>query len=194
MVIMSLGSWLIALVKYFDQNSLFGHAKKLDRFWESSTIEEGIRELGTKNAFADIAESSLKAAAYGDSGLMGKIDRSTRMSHQVGQAVEGIGNRLSGGMAFLATVGSVSPFIGLFGTVWGIVKALINIGQSGQASIDKVAGPVGEALYMTAIGLFVAVPAVIFYNMLGRRNKVLNDTARHFAVDVESLVTQAKKS
>jgi biopolymer transport protein ExbB len=189
MILMSLGSWYIVITKFIDQNSLFGHAKKLGKFWESGSVDEGLHQLGNKNAFRDVAESAVQAAAVGESGLMGRISRSNRMSHRVSQAVEGISNRLSGGMAFLATVGAVSPFIGLFGTVWGIVGALIAIGISGQASIDKVAGPVGEALYMTAIGLAVAVPAVIFYNLLGRRNKTLNDTARHFAIDVEQLLS-----
>jgi biopolymer transport protein ExbB len=189
MILMSIGSWYIVITKFLDQNRLFGNAKKLGDFWEASSVDDGINQLGSKNAFRDIADSAVQAAQSGDSGLMGRISRTNRMSHRVVQSVEGINNRLSGGMAFLATVGAISPFVGLFGTVYGIVNALIAIGISGQASIDKVAGPVGEALYMTAIGLFVAVPAVIFYNLLGRRNKTLQDTARHFAVDVEQLLT-----
>jgi biopolymer transport protein ExbB len=97
-------------------------------------------------------------------------------------------------MAFLATVGSICPFVGLFGTVWGIVNALVRIGLTGDASIEKVAGPVGEALIMTAIGLAVAVPAVIFYNLLGRRNKSISDAARHFAYDVEKLMASSAKA
>jgi biopolymer transport protein ExbB len=194
MVLMSIGSWYIVVTKFLDQNRLFGDAKKLGEFWEANSIDDGINQLGAKNAFRDVADSAVQAAQSGDSGLMGRISRTNRMSHKVVQSVEGINNRLSGGMSFLATVGAVSPFIGLFGTVYGIVNALIAIGISGQASIDKVAGPVGEALYMTAIGLFVAVPAVIFYNLLGRRNKTLQDTARHFAVDVEQLMTSTTKA
>ncbi len=95
---------------------------------------------------------------------------------------------LESGLTTLATIGATAPFVGLFGTVWGVYHALLAIGMSGAGTLDKVAGPVGEALYMTAIGLFVAVPAVIFYNLLGRRNKTLQDTARHFAVDVEQLL------
>jgi multisubunit Na+/H+ antiporter MnhC subunit len=102
--------------------------------------------------------------------------------------------RLQGGMAFLATVGAICPFVGLFGTVWGIVKALITITASGDASIERVAGPVGEALIMTAIGLAVAVPAVIFYNLLGRRNKNISDAARHFAYDVDKLMASSAKA
>ena len=116
------------------------------------------------------------------------------MAHQVGIELERVNNRLQGGMAFLGTVGSICPFVGLFGTVWGIVNALITITVAGDASIEKVAGPVGEALIMTAIGLAVAVPAVIFYNLLGRRNKIIYDTARHFAFDVDKLMASSAKA
>jgi biopolymer transport protein ExbB len=105
-----------------------------------------------------------------------------------------VNGRLQGGMAFLATVGAICPFVGLFGTVWGIVQALIRITASGDASIEKVAGPVGEALIMTAIGLAVAVPAVIFYNLLGRRNKNISDAARHFAYDIDKLMASSTKA
>ena len=111
-----------------------------------------------------------------------------------GIELERINGRLQGGMAFLATVGAICPFVGLFGTVWGIVNALIRITQSGDASIEKVAGPVGEALIMTAIGLAVAVPAVIFYNLLGRRNKNISDAARHFAYDIDKLMASSAKA
>jgi biopolymer transport protein ExbB len=93
---------------------------------------------------------------------------------------------MSNGLAFLATVGSTAPFVGLFGTVWGILNALVSIGVSGQASIDKVAGPVGEALIMTALGLFVAVPAVMGYNWLLRRNKTISESLRNFASDLHA--------
>ena len=116
------------------------------------------------------------------------------MSHQVGIELERINVRLQGGMAWLATVGSIAPFVGLFGTVWGIVGALTTIGMTGDASIERVAGPVGEALIMTAIGLAVAVPAVILYNLLGRRNKIIYDEARHFAYDVEKLMATSGQS
>ena len=96
--------------------------------------------------------------------------------------------RLQDGLAFLATVGSTAPFVGLFGTVWGIYNALVKIGVSGQASIDKVAGPVGEALIMTAIGLAVAVPAVLGYNWLVRRNKSALERVRAFGSDVHAVL------
>ena len=190
MIIMSIATWFIVTTKFVDQMSLSRQSRKLRDFWEADTIDDGLANLGKNNAFADIAHAAMSVSQDGERGLQAKIAASNRMSHRVVQSVEGINHRLLSGMAVLATVGSISPFVGLFGTVWGIVNALIAIGVSGQASIDKVAGPVGEALYMTAIGLFVAVPAVIFYNLLGRRNKVIQDTARHFAVDLEQLFTR----
>ena len=116
------------------------------------------------------------------------IDLNTWVTMSVQRSVDNVNNRLQDGLAFLATVGSTAPFVGLFGTVWGIYHALTAIGIAGQASIDKVAGPVGEALIMTAIGLAVAVPAVMGYNWLVRRNKVLMETVRSFGADVHAVL------
>jgi biopolymer transport protein ExbB len=109
------------------------------------------------------------------------------------RAVGNVQSRLQDGLAFLATVGSTAPFVGLFGTVWGIYNALVKIGISGQASIDKVAGPVGEALIMTAFGLAVAVPAVMGYNWLIRRNKAVLDRTRAFAGDLHNVLVAGKR-
>jgi biopolymer transport protein ExbB len=106
------------------------------------------------------------------------------ISGKLQQNVDRMTNDLQRGLSFLASVGSTAPFVGLFGTVWGIYHALIAIGVAGQASIDKVAGPVGEALIMTAIGLAVAVPAVLGYNWLLRRNKAILDQLRYFTNDL----------
>jgi len=190
MVLMSLATWYIVATKYVDQMSLLRQSRKLRDFWSSDSVAEGLDSLGKRNAFAGIAQAAMSVSQDDERGLQSHISATNRVSHRVVQSVEGVNSRLSAGMAVLATVGSISPFVGLFGTVWGIVNALIAIGVSGQASIDKVAGPVGEALYMTAIGLFVAVPAVVAYNLLGRRNKVIQDTARHFALDLEQLFTR----
>ena len=108
------------------------------------------------------------------------------------RSLDDIQSRLQDGLAFLATVGSTAPFIGLFGTVWGIYNALTAIGIAGQASIDKVAGPVGEALIMTAFGLFVAVPAVLGYNWLVRRNKVTMESVRRFGADLHGVLMGAR--
>jgi biopolymer transport protein ExbB len=120
--------------------------------------------------------------------LLGQIDLSNWITMGISRAIENVQSRTQDGLAFLATVGSTAPFVGLFGTVWGIYNALVKIGVSGQASIDKVAGPVGESLIMTAIGLAVAVPAVLGYNWLVRRNKVAMDKVRAFGSDLHSVL------
>jgi len=194
MIIMFAGTIYIASTKAVDQTILLGQAKKIPAFWDANTLDEGLDVLGRNNAFRNIAEGAIAQANSAQAGLGARIGRGDRMSHQVGIELERVNARLQAGMAFLATVGAICPFVGLFGTVWGIVNALIRIGTSGDPSIDKVAGPVGEALIMTAIGLAVAVPAVIFYNLLGRRNKTISDAARHFAFDVDKLMASSAKA
>jgi len=194
MIIMFSGTIYIAATKAVDQTLLLGQMKKIPAFWDSNSLDEGLDSLGSKNAFRAIAEGAVAQANSAQAGLGARISRGDRMSHQVGIELERINGRLQAGMAFLATVGAICPFVGLFGTVWGIVNALIKIGLSGDPSIEKVAGPVGEALIMTAIGLAVAVPAVILYNLLGRRNKGISDAARHFAYDVEKLMESSGKA
>ena len=194
MVIMFAGSIYIAATKAVDQTILSNQMKKIPAFWDANTLDEGLDLLGRNNAFRSVAEGAIAQANSAQAGLGARISRSDRMSHQVGIELERINTRLQGGMAFLATVGAICPFVGLFGTVWGIVNALIRITASGDASIEVVAGPVGEALIMTAIGLAVAVPAVIFYNLLGRRNKLISDAARHFAYDVDKLMASSAKA
>jgi biopolymer transport protein ExbB len=139
--------------------------------------------------FRAIAESGVKASTNTNS-LVGVSDW---ISMQISHQLEDANANLQGGVAFLGSVGSVSPFVGLFGTVWGILQALIAIGVAGQASIDKVAGPVGEALIMTALGLAVAVPAVLLYNYLVRRNKVIVEKLRSFAGDLQTYLVSTKK-
>jgi biopolymer transport protein ExbB len=194
MIIMFAGTVYIAATKFVDQTILIGQAKKIPAFWDANTLDEGLDVLGRNSAFRNIAEGAIAQANSAQAGLGARIGRSDRMSHQVGIELERVNSRLQAGMAFLATVGAICPFVGLFGTVWGIVNALIRIGTSGDPSIEKVAGPVGEALIMTAIGLFVAVPAVILYNLLGRRNKNISDAARHFAFDVDKLMASSAKA
>jgi biopolymer transport protein ExbB len=194
MIVMFAGTVYIASTKVVDQTVLLGQAKKIPAFWDANTLDEGLDVLGRNSAFRNIAEGAIAQANSAQAGLGARIGRSDRMSHQVGIELERVNGRLQAGMAFLATVGAICPFVGLFGTVWGIVNALIRIGTSGDPSIEKVAGPVGEALIMTAIGLAVAVPAVIFYNLLGRRNKNISDAARHFAFDVDKLMSSSAKA
>jgi biopolymer transport protein ExbB len=194
MIIMFTGTIYIAATKAVDQFILQNQMKKIPAFWDANTLDEGLDILGRNSAFRNIAEGAIAQANSAQAGLGARISRSDRMAHQVGIELERVNNRLQGGMAFLGTVGSICPFVGLFGTVWGIIIALITITAEGDASIEKVAGPVGEALVMTAVGLAVAVPAVIFYNLLGRRNKVIYDSARHFSFDVDKLMASSAKA
>lgn len=194
MIFMFAGTIYIAATKAVDQTILQNQMKKIPAFWDANTLDEGLDILGRNSAFRNIAEGAIAQANSAQAGLGARIGRSDRMAHQVGIELERVNNRLQGGMAFLGTVGSICPFVGLFGTVWGIIIALITITAEGDASIEKVAGPVGEALVMTAVGLAVAVPAVIFYNLLGRRNKVIYDQARHFSYDVDKLMASSAKA
>jgi len=159
------------------------------KFWTSATLNEGVDKLPKNSVFRGIAEAGLKASTGGTT-LVGMNDW---IGMTLTRQLEDANARLQGGIAFLGSVGSVSPFVGLLGTVMGILNALIGIGVAGQASIDKVAGPVGEALIMTALGLGVAVPAVLLYNYLIRRNKIITEKLRAFAGDLQAyLVSKGK--
>ena len=180
LIIMSVGSWYIGIVKLLEQHRLMRDAREMDtKFWSAKTVKDGLSALHEDSAFRFIAEKGMFAAAH-HGGILEQVDLNTWIGMSLQRAVDVVGNRLQNGLAFLATVGSTSPFVGLFGTVWGIYHALTAIGIAGQASIDKVAGPVGEALIMTALGLAVAVPAVLGYNWLVRRNRVAMELVRHF--------------
>jgi len=182
LVIMSIGTWYIGIVKYIEQQRLFKDWREADdKFWGAKGgVNAGAALLREDSAFRFMAEEG--GIAVKDHSAMPKqqIDLNTWVSMSLDRAVDVINNRLQTGLAFLATVGSTAPFVGLFGTVWGIYHALTAIGIAGQASIDKVAGPVGEALIMTALGLAVAVPAVLGYNWLVRRNRVAMEEVRRF--------------
>lgn len=196
LVIMSMGTWYILVVKVVEQSKLFRQYKAAKKtFWSAGSLQDGANSLAEGNAFRFIAERALGAGQHHEGSQLDQIDLNTWITMQVQRAVENVQNRLQDGLAFLATVGSTAPFVGLFGTVWGIYHALTAIGIAGQASIDKVAGPVGEALIMTAIGLAVAVPAVLAYNWLVRRNKGVMDDVRAFGQDLHAVVlgTVAKR-
>ncbi|GGX43759.1 MULTISPECIES: MotA/TolQ/ExbB proton channel family protein [Undibacterium] len=189
MIIMSMGSWYILITKTIDQVKLSGQAGEArSKFWKAASVQAGVSSLKDGSPFRFIAESGVKASEHHEGALLEQIDLNTWVSMSIQRAVEKVQSRLQDGLAFLATVGSTAPFVGLFGTVWGIYHALTAIGMSGQASIDKVAGPVGEALIMTAIGLGVAVPAVLGYNFLVRRNKSAMEEVRAFAADLHSVL------
>ncbi|MFZ6875190.1 MotA/TolQ/ExbB proton channel family protein [Undibacterium sp. Di27W] len=189
MVIMSMGSWYILITKIIDQVKLSGQASDArSKFWKAASVQAGAASLKEGSPFRFIADSGIKATEHHEGALLEQIDLNTWVSMSIQRAVDKVQSRLQDGLAFLATVGSTAPFVGLFGTVWGIYHALTAIGMSGQASIDKVAGPVGEALIMTAIGLAVAVPAVLGYNFLVRRNKSAMEDVRAFSADLHSVV------
>ncbi len=196
LLIMSVGSWYIAILKYFEQRNLMRQADEAERmFWDANSITDGIHVLGEDSAFRFVAQKGYFAAEHHGGALrsqsgMPQIPLDAWVGMTIQRAMDMIANRLQGGLAFLATVGSTAPFVGLFGTVWGIYHALTAIGIAGQASIDKVAGPVGEALIMTALGLAVAVPAVLAYNWLVRRNKVAMEMVRHFGGGVQMVLIQ----
>jgi biopolymer transport protein ExbB len=186
LVIMSVGTWYIAIVKLIEQRRLLKDANEADKkFWGNGPLKERVDSLREDSAFRFIAEEG--SIAVKDHSVMHQklIDLNTWLAMSLDRAIDVINNRLQTGLAFLATVGSTAPFIGLFGTVWGIYHALTAIGIAGQASIDKVAGPVGEALIMTALGLAVAVPAVLGYNWLVRRNRVAMEHVRRFGSGVQ---------
>ncbi len=189
LVIMSLGTWYIMITKYIEQARLLSAARATGKaFWTKPTVRDGASSLKPSSPFRYIADTGISATDHHEGSLTESIDLTTWVTMSIQRAVETIQSRLQGGLAFLATVGSTAPFVGLFGTVWGIYHALTAIGIAGQASIDKVAGPVGEALIMTAIGLATAVPAVLGYNWLVRRNKSAMEKVRYFSSDLHSVL------
>jgi len=189
LLIMSIGTWYIAILKLVEQSRLLLQAKAARKdFWTAGSVQESVSRLKADSAFRMIAEAGISASRHHEGTLVENIDLHTWVSMSIQRSVDEVNARLQRGLAFLATVGSTAPFVGLFGTVWGIYHALIAIGLAGQASIDKVAGPVGEALIMTAIGLAVAVPAVLGYNWLVRRNKAVNEQVRNFAADLHAVL------
>ncbi|MBV9345894.1 MAG: MotA/TolQ/ExbB proton channel family protein [Gammaproteobacteria bacterium] len=194
LAIMSLASWYVILTKLWDQAKLKKSARVVEKqFWTAPSVKDGVDRLKKGDEFRVIAEDGLRAASHHDGRLTDRIDLHEWITMSLQRAVDGVISKMQNGLGLLATVGSTAPFVGLFGTVWGILNALVNIGVAGQASIDKVAGPVGEALIMTAIGLFVAVPAVMGYNWLLGRNKVLTDALRNFASDLHAYLVSGAR-
>lgn len=188
LVLMSVGSWYIIFTKIFEQHKLGKQADKANEtFWSAGGLNQAIETLDQESAYRFIANAGIEATAH-HRGLLGYIDLNDWIQLSIHRSIENVQSRLQDGLAFLATVGSTAPFVGLFGTVWGIYHALTAIVIAGQASIDKVAGPVGEALIMTAIGLAVAVPAVLGYNWLVRRNKAALEKVRTFGAELHAVL------
>ena len=194
MLVMSMGSWYVIFTKLAEQLRLGRQARAAqEQFWSAGSVRQGADALDQDSAFRFIAEKALEGASK-HTGMLGAIDFNDWVTMSIQRAIGNVQSRMQDGLALLATVGSTAPFVGLFGTVWGIYHALVKIGVSGQASIDKVAGPVGEALIMTAIGLAVAVPAVLGYNWLVRRNKAVMEQVHAFGSDLHAvLLASARK-
>ncbi|MFZ1180017.1 MAG: MotA/TolQ/ExbB proton channel family protein [Herbaspirillum sp.] len=197
LVAMSIASWYVIvtkalqLLRFRRASSAAGHA-----FWDATSLPEGVAMLGADNPFTEVAKAGAASMAHHAAHkghLHDQLSVSDWVTLSLRQAIDDASGKLQTGMAVLASVGSTAPFVGLFGTVWGIYHALVSIGTSGQASIDKVAGPVGEALIMTALGLAVAIPATFGYNALVRGNKSTIAKLNKFGFDLHALfVTGAR--
>jgi biopolymer transport protein ExbB len=183
MAIFSIGSLFILITKWMDQSKIFKQEANLAALWRAPSLKEGAAKLEKNTPFRDIVEAGL-AADENHTKIADAQDSHEWVHTSLARTEGSVNSFLARGLPFLATVGSTAPFVGLFGTVVGIYRALIAIGVAGSASIDKVAGPVGEALIMTAIGLLVAVPAVLAYNFLQARNKRIAELLAGFSADV----------
>ncbi len=194
MLIMSMFTWYILITKIIDLAKLNTQAKEARKFWKAANVAAGLSTLKEGSPYRFIAESGISASEHHEGALLEQIDLNSWVTMSIQRSVEKVQSRLGEGLTFLATVGSTAPFIGLFGTVMGIYHALVAIGSTGNSSIDKVAGPVGSALIMTAIGLGVAVPAVLGYNYLLRRNKAAMEDINAFGADLHSVVLSGAMS
>ena len=197
---MSLSSWMVILIKALGLRQIASQARATERFWHAPDFADGLAQLGgdASNPFRQLAVKGQEANAHllpqsGDRELIDALDRNDWVTRSLRCSIDDATAQLQSGLAVLASVGSTAPFVGLFGTVWGIYHALLAIGAAGQSTIDKVAGPIGEALIMTALGLAVAIPAVLGYNMLVRGNKGVILQLNRFAYDLHALfVTGAR--
>jgi biopolymer transport protein ExbB len=196
---MSLASWMVIIIKALDLQRYARQARNIESFWHAADFADGLSKLGTDpaNPFRALALEGREAAAHhhAQPQLHDQLGASDWLTRAMRNSIDESTARLQSGLAVLASVGSTAPFVGLFGTVWGIYHALLAIGTAGQATIDKVAGPVGEALIMTALGLAVAIPAVLGYNALVRGNKSVLFKLNRFAHDLHAyFVTGARVS
>lgn len=189
LVIMSAGSFYVLFTKLFEQNKILSQYQAVrTQFWRANSLTEGAAKLEKNSAWRQLVDDGLAAQAQ-HAKMTDALEAHDWLHGSLARSEGAIQSRLNGGLSFLATVGATSPFVGLLGTVIGIYRALINIGLAGSASIDKVAGPVGEALIMTAIGLLVAVPAVLAYNWLQARNKRIVALLSGFSTDLLANIT-----
>ena len=200
LLILSVSSWYLMVTKAIAN---MGARKRADaflkQFWDASSLQEMQQTLSAgrdDNAFSDLARQALtvnKGNQRGAEKLLAAGGMSEYLTRVLRNGIDQEATRVEHGLTILASAGSAAPFVGLFGTVWGIYHALVQIGMSGQGTLDKVAGPVGEALIMTAVGLAVAIPAVLAYNALTRRNRIWLAQLDNFAHDLYALVTVGDK-
>ena len=187
---MSLASWMVIVIKALDLRRHLQQARRIESFWHAADFADGLSKLGAdaSNPFRTLALEGREAAAHhnAQTQLHDSLDASEWLTRALRNSIDDATARLQSGLAVLASVGSTAPFVGLFGTVWGIYHALLAISAAGQATIDKVAGPIGEALVMTALGLAVAIPAVLGYNALVRGNKGVLNKLNRFAHDLHA--------
>ena len=193
LLVMSIISWTVIIVKGLGVQRAKKQAAALQNFWHSTDLAHGLRALDTvqghTNPFKQLAvegQSAMQHHRHSDKQLHDTLDLSDWMTGSLSNAIDDARDRLSHGLALLASIGSTAPFVGLFGTVWGIYHALLTISDAGSAGLDKVAGPVGEALIMTAFGLVVAIPAVLGYNALVRGNAFIVGKLNRFAYDLHA--------
>jgi biopolymer transport protein ExbB len=188
----SIITWVILLTRFWDLRNLRKFQPELEQFWRATSFDQGMQSF-TKhgsNPFYQVAKSASKASEHHQSQstnhreLLQTLNYSEWMARSVKNSIDSIAAGLQKGLTFLGSTGATAPFIGLFGTVWGIYHALISISSSGSAQIDQVAGPIGEALIMTALGLAVAIPAVLGFNALNRANKLLVADLNRFGNDL----------
>jgi len=184
LALFSVSSFYIMFTKLFEQQKIFGQGKRVrESFWNANSLREGSAKLEKNSAYKQVVDDGL-AAQEQHARLTDPVEAHDWLHNSLARSEASVNSVLGSGLPFLATVGATAPFIGLFGTVVGIYRALVKIGMAGQASIDAVAGPVGESLIMTAFGLVVAVPAVLAYNWLQRRNKAIAEDLSTFSNDV----------
>ena len=203
LLIMSIGSWFIIIIRVINLYQVKPLVKEIAQFWKKTSWQDGLNSFSKtdKNPFHQLAaraHSIMQERQYGASQaqslpLANQIQTDDWLSSNLKAELDLIIGRLQTGLAFLASTGATAPFIGLFGTVWGIYHALMTIGSSGSASIDQVAGPIGEALVMTGLGLVVAIPAVLGYNALSKANKDLLISLRRFSDDLHTFLIQNER-
>ena len=187
LLIMSLATWCIIFTKLSNQRRLVKSVKNIEKnFWSAGSPREGADKLPINDDFRVIAETAMHAAQHHEARTGGRISLRDWLAMVVQRPVDSVNSKLSNGLSFLATIGLTAPLVGLFGTLYNILKTLIVMGMAGQPSFEKAAGPIGEALLMTVIGLAVAVPAIFGYNILRKRNRAIQESMRDFTGDLEA--------